>query len=200
MHGHCGTSLLPSLLALGASILILSCLTLFCSEPVTETGGAAPLGLVPDRKPPPATRWADATLDRGTELSLTLNSGLSSATARSQDQFKARVARAYMEGNRVVIPEGSIIDGVVEEVTPNATGFGNYGGALVLDFVRVLTPTGTGAFIRARLTKVPDGATLVSSPSGPPVVAGPRGREAVLEEGASIIIALEEPLEIKVRI
>jgi hypothetical protein len=50
---------------------------------------------------------------QGTEVRLTLTSGLTTAVARSGDPFTAVVAAPVMNGNQVVLPAGTRVTGVV---------------------------------------------------------------------------------------
>lgn len=182
---------------LGTTALLASCSS---DPPPDPAGAAAPLGFVPDRKPAPPVRWSDATVEKGTELEVTLSASLGSATSRRGDRFEARVARAHLQENRVIIPEGSVVNGIVNEAESASGVVGNHGGMLLLRFDHIVTPTGAGAAIEASVTRVSSGGALASVPRGRIIVGGAKGREAILKEGTPITIVLEEPLVIKVRI
>jgi hypothetical protein len=185
------------LVALGVILLVL--LSACAEEPAAPTPASA-VGFVADRKPPPPVRWGDASIAAGTRFALTIDQELNSATSRSGDRFQARVARAYMKGNRVIIPEGSIIDGVFGEVTPANPGVGNQGGAIVLVFEHIVTPTGADAPIRARPVEVAGGSAILETSAGTAIAAGTEGVEAILNTGTALTIVLEAALDIKVRI
>jgi hypothetical protein len=179
------------LATLGAAFLLGA-----CTEEPAAPPPAAPSGFVPDRKPAPPVRWADTSIATGTELALTIDQEISSAANRTGDRFQARIARAYMEGNRVVIPEGSVVEGVIEAVLK----LGKQGGAVILGFERIVTPTGADAEMRARPVQVAGVGEIVRTQDGTAIAAGAAGQEVILAAGAAVTIALEKPLDIKVRI
>ena len=181
---------------IGAIPLLGSC----SSEAPPEPASTGRVRFVPDRKPPPPIRWRDATIEAGTEFALTLNGAVGSATGRAGDRFQARVARAYIEGERVVIPEGSTVDGVISEVTPASSAVGNQGGMLILKFVRIVTPTGAGAPFDASVSEVSGGGALATLPGRKVIVGGGRNRDVDLKEGTPLTVVLDGPLAIKVRI
>ncbi len=185
-----------ALVLIGTIALIGSC----SSEAPPEPASTGQVGFVPDRKPPPPIRWRDATIEAGTEFALTLNGAVGSATSRAGDPFQARMARAYIEGDRVVIPEGSIIHGVIGEVTAASRAVGNQGGMLVLSFVRITTPTGAAAAIEASVSEISGGGAVASLPDKKVIIGGARKRDVDLKEGTPLTVVLNGPLAIKVRI
>ena len=73
---------------------------------------------------------------------------------------------------------------------------------LRLEFKRINTPTGASTELKAALRGLtpPRASTVLAGPSDPgAVVAGARGREALLEANTSLVIVLKEPLRIKVK-
>ena len=192
----------PSFPAAGALVLIgmIALIGSCSSEAPPEPASTGQVGFVPDRKPAPPIRWGDATIETGTEFSLTLNGAIGSATSRAGDPFEARMARAYIEGERVVIPEGSTIHGMIGEVTPASGAVGNQGGILVLSFVRIITPTGAAAAIEASVSEISSGGALAILPGRKVIVGGARNRDVDLKEGTPITVVLDGPLAIKVRI
>lgn len=144
-------------------------------ETAPQPGSAqGPGGFIPDTKPVPAARWADATVPQGTTIRLSLIDTLSSETSRKGDSFRALVTDAVMVGGAVVVPSGSNVLGRVGEVSPTT---------LALEFERIDTPTGASAPLKARLAD-----------SG----RGGAGR-TVLRSTALMTVVLEEPLRIKVK-
>ena len=70
---------------------------------------------------PPAPTQVSST-DRGLvpvghELDVRLQTPLSSATATAEQRFEATTAADVMQGNRVLIPAGSVVRGVISSVT-----------------------------------------------------------------------------------
>lgn len=137
---------------------------------------ASGLNFVPDTKPAPAVRWAEASLPAGTEMQVILLDRLNSHLNRIGDRFMAQVTEAVVLGDTVVVPAGSTLNGVVAQ---------GRGGSLALAFNEITTPTGATAGIKARL-------------SGSPASAGSR-LDGVLEAHARMTLVLEEPLNIKVK-
>jgi len=91
-------------------------------------------------------------LPEGTEMTVRLEQPLSSRTARVEDRFEATVARPVYVDGRIVIPDGSRVQGtvtVVERAQRPARG-----GRLNLSFDRLLLDDGTTVDLSARLVQV----------------------------------------------
>ena len=92
------------------------------------------------------------TLPEGTEVSVRLEQPLSSRTARLEDRFDATVARpVYLDG-RIVIPDGSRVQGTVTEVQRAQRPA--RGGRLNLAFDRLLLDDGSTVDLTARVVQV----------------------------------------------
>jgi hypothetical protein len=92
------------------------------------------------------------SLPEGTELSVRLEQPLSSRTARVEDRFEATVARPVYVDGRIVVPDGSRVQGtvtVVERAQRPARG-----GRLNLSFDRLLLEDGTTVDLSARIVQV----------------------------------------------
>ncbi len=166
-NGRCRTGL--SILPL-AALLVLAC-GQKTPEPPPSVGG-----FVPDTKPAPPVRWADATVPPGTRMELTLPAGAPGGALHKGDVVQARVAVAILAGALLAIPEGSIVEGVVAAAEP--------GRPPLVRFKVVSTPTGASAPIAAH--QVTELARRDIVPGGP-------------ESGTPIAIVLDQPLQIKVR-
>jgi hypothetical protein len=174
------------------------------SEPGTAPARAdeGTSGFVPDTKPVPEARWQDSTVPEGTVIKLSLIDSLDSGSARKGDAFRTLVTDAIVINGTVTVPSGSNVMGEVSEVIPAATGFKGKGGMLRLEFNRIGTPTGASADLKSRLkglTPPRPSAVLAGSSDPGAVVAGARGREAVLEPNTPLSIVLQEALRLKVR-
>ena len=159
-------------------------------------------GFVPDTKPLPAVKWLHATVAEGTVLNLSMIDSLNSGSTRKGDPFRTLVTDAILINGVVAIPSGSNVMGEVTEATPAATGSKGRGGMLRLEFKRINTPTGASTELKAALKGLtpPRASAVLAGPSDPgAVVAGARGREALLEPNTSLVIVLKEPLRIKVK-
>jgi len=92
------------------------------------------------------------TLPENTEVSVRLEQPLSSRTARLEDRFEATVARpVYLDG-RIVIPDGSRVQGTVTEVQRAQRPA--RGGRLNLSFDRLLLDDGSTVDLTARIVQV----------------------------------------------
>jgi len=98
------------------------------------------------------TAGSRLTLPEGTEVSVRLEQPLSSRTARLEDRFEATVARpVYLDG-RIVIPDGSRVQGTVTEVQRAQRPA--RGGRLNLAFDRLLLDDGSTVDLTARVVQV----------------------------------------------
>lgn len=99
-----------------------------------------------------STAGTRLTLPEGTEVSVRLEQALSSRTARLEDRFEATVARpVYLDG-RIVIPDGSRVQGTVTEVQRAQRPA--RGGRLNLAFDRLLLDDGGTVDLTARVVQV----------------------------------------------
>src|SRR6185436_14790726 len=94
----------------------------------------------------PGTRTASGTtqahmvgIPAGTELTLALDSTLSSETSQAGDTFSATVVEAIVVENREVIPAGSTIEGKVTDATPAKRGAGEAKLGLSFSTLRLAT-------------------------------------------------------------
>jgi hypothetical protein len=91
-------------------------------------------------------------LPEGTEMTVRLEQALSSRTARVEDRFDATVARPVSVDGRIVVPDGSRVQGtvtVVERAQRPARG-----GRLNLSFDRLLLDDGSTVDLSARIVQV----------------------------------------------
>ena len=109
----------------------------------------------PAASTPPATGRTSTTAARmdvpvGTELDVRLQRSLSSATATVEDRFEATTVVDLKEGDRVIVPAGSALRGVVSSVTKTTRV--ERKGSLTLAFDQVTI--GTRSYpIRATVTQ-----------------------------------------------
>jgi len=140
----------PGFFRLSAA-LILAALTA-CSQqgPPVEKNGQKSAGSTGSGKP----EVVRLTVPRGTAVHITLLSGVSSATSQTGDTFTARTTDPVVVGDRVALPEGSIIHGQVSDVVPARKGLKEKGGAITLAFDKVVTPAGFSAPMSAGVSSV----------------------------------------------
>jgi tRNA A-37 threonylcarbamoyl transferase component Bud32 len=107
---------------------------------------------VPDL--PPMPRKIQMTLPEGTEIRLSLIQGAGSSTSQAGDTVMARITTPVVSGDRVVIPAGSSVQGIVSEAIPARKGLKDKAGSLSLSFDRVIRPDGSQMPMSAVLTRV----------------------------------------------
>jgi hypothetical protein len=127
----------------------------------------------------------------GTEMTVRLEQALSSRTARVEDRFDATVARPVYVDGRIVVPDGSRVQGtvtVVERAQRPARG-----GRLNLSFDRLLLDDGTTADLSARIVQVKEdigsGGTLKQGAIGA-AIGGILGRVLGGTKGAIVGVLL----------
>jgi hypothetical protein len=86
------------------------------TKPPTDVGSTAPPGTVPV----------------GKELDVRLQSRLNSGTSKNEQRFEATTVADAMQGDKVLIPAGSVVRGVVSDVT--AAGRVDRTGSMKLTF------------------------------------------------------------------
>lgn len=92
------------------------------------------------------------TVPQGTVIGLRMESGLSSATAREGDTFRATVVRSVSINNRTAIPADSRMDGrvtLVERAEPGVRS-----GVIGVEFFRLRLPDNTAYDIEGALTSL----------------------------------------------
>jgi hypothetical protein len=92
---------------------------------------------------------APVKLDTGTRAQVVLLHGLSASKSHSGDSFLARVVEPVRLGSRIVLPEGTLLEGTVLKATPPR--WLSRPGSLNLTFTGVKTPQGESGPIAARL-------------------------------------------------
>ena len=158
----------------------------------------------------------------GQELDVRLQERLSSDTATPEQRFEATTAVDVMQGDRVLIPAGSTVRGVVRSV--DKAGNIERTGRLTLAFDQV-SVRGRNYPIRAMATQVFEsrgirdeaktvgtggavgaiiggiigglkGALIGAAVGAGGVIAATEGKDVALEQGTIIRIRLDEPLQI----
>ena len=124
--------------------------------------------------PPPGT------LGYGTTIRVRLLDRLSTGADHEGDAFHTRVLSDVYQGDQVLIPAGSEIDGVVGHVSTGHTG-GH--GSMILHPETVILPGGQQFRMYAQLTDTPDSNTRVGSEGT--VAPGSRMRRDSIEYGGA---------------
>jgi hypothetical protein len=94
----------------------------------------------------------EARLDQGTDIQVRLEQGLSSKTARPEQRVQAAVVRPVRLDNRIVIPAGALVSGVVRSVQPAQRP--GRGGRLELAFNRVQLDGRTWVDMQTRIVSI----------------------------------------------
>jgi hypothetical protein len=111
----------------------------------------APSRMAPPKPLPPAT--VAVTVPESTPMKVKLEDSLNSGTNQEGDTFRATLMESIIVGDRVVLPEGSSIEGTIASVTPAKKGIKDSGGAMTLAFDRITTPSGTSVAMAASLSQ-----------------------------------------------
>jgi hypothetical protein len=96
-----------------------------------------------------AIQTGPVKLDTGTRAQVVLLRSLSASKNRPGDSFLARVVEPVRLGSRIVLPEGSLLEGTVLKATPPR--WLSRPGSLNLTFTGLRTPQGESGPITARL-------------------------------------------------
>src|SRR5687768_13703613 len=182
-------------------------------------------------EPAPATSRGPAVNEReerlrpteipvGTEFDVRLQTRLNSGTARVEDRFDATTIVPYERNERVLVPAGSVMRGIVNSVTPASRGV-NRKGELTLvfdrftidgrtysiratvmqalqgeaDTGRVAAGAGVGAIIGGILGGVRGALTGILIGGGG-TVAATEGNEVDLAPGTVLRVRMDAPLEL----
>jgi hypothetical protein len=120
-------------------------------------------------------------LGEGTVIRVKLLDRLSTVDSEKGEGFRSRVASDVFQGNNIVIPAGSEIDGQVVEVSSGHLG-GH--GSMRLRPERVILPDGTRCQLRAQVLATPGTHTRVGSEGT--ITPGSRIRRDTIEYGAVV--------------
>lgn len=196
--------------------------------PRAQTSTAAPKPAA--SKPAPATPAAKpmqvVTVPAGTVLSLSLNSALTSKTAKVGDPVSAVLTSDVVVDGRTAIASGTTVAGQVALVESGSEGIGGK-PTLAVSFERLELPGGKDIPIAGQITEKGKtdttgdaakivGGTAVGAVIGDKVIKGKKGKiiggilggatgavvaqktgtEARLKEGESLSLTLDAPIEI----
>jgi hypothetical protein len=104
-------------------------------------------GARPNRDPYGSSTMRAVTLPAGTQARIVLLNRITASKGQAGDSFCARLIEPVRLGSRVVLPEGSILQGkVVKDTRPRML---SRAGALLLSFNSLRTPSGSNAHVVA---------------------------------------------------
>lgn len=183
---------------------------------------------VPAPPLPPIARFREYTIPAGTELSARLNTALNSETNRVEDRVEASVTEAVMQGDTVVIPEGSTLRGEVtaveesgkvkgranlavrfhtltiaehDEPYPVSLGISRVApGTKKEDAAKIGIPAAAGGIIGGILGGKKGAVTgvVIGGGAGTAVVLTTAGKEVELPAGSALTMKMGEPVDIRV--
>jgi len=119
------------------------------SEPPQQAQPAPQPAPRPEPAAPPVPKTIAVTVPESTPLNIKLEDNLNSGENHEGDTFRATLVQAVIVGDRVVLPEGSVIEGTLTSVVPAKKGIKESGGAMTLSFDRITTPSGNAAGMAA---------------------------------------------------
>jgi hypothetical protein len=185
--------------------------------PVGTTGTTAPTS------PTQVTESEPGVIPVGQELDVRLQAALSSATATPEQRFEATTAVDLMQGDRVLVPAGSTVRGIVRSA--DRAGRVERAGRLTLAFDQ-LTVKGREYPMRALATQVYEsegirdevgtvgtgagvgavvggilgglrGALLGAVVGGGGVIAATEGKDIELPAGTIVRLRLDSPIQVR---
>ena len=187
------------------------------TEPVGTTGSIQPQG------PAQVSESRPGVIPVGQELDVRLQNSLSSATAATEQRFQATTAVDLMQGDRVLVPAGTTVRGVVSKAEP--AGRIDRTGRLHLAFDQMVV-NGREVPMRAMATQVfesrgiRDEAKTVGTAGGVGaivggligglrgaligaivgsggVIAATEGKDVELPAGTIVRIRIDSPVEVR---
>ena len=187
------------------------------------TDSRYPESRYPDPEPTRPRAQGDSAIPVGQEIDVRLQTSLSSATAQVEDRFEATTMVDLYSGNRVLIPAGSIVRGVVrtvdkatrtdrrgsltvsfDQVTINNRTYpmrGTVSEAIESEGVRgevgrIGAGAGVGAIIGGIIGGV-KGALIGVLIGGGGTIAATEGKDVTLEPGTILRVRLDTPPAIR---
>ena len=139
-----------------------------CNKTATETAGgggdAAKNAATPQPEPPPPAPPSPVSVPAGTALRVRLMTQISTASHQTGAPFTATLDAPVMDGERVALPKGTRVEGVVAEADKGGRVSGV--ASLALRLTKVELPGGTANLTtntvvrKARTTKKRDAAKV----------------------------------------
>lgn len=120
---------------------------------------------------------ADYNVPSGTKIPLTLTQGITSKTAREGDPVYAQTAFPVTQNNRIVIPAGSYVQGVVRHVLRPGRVKGR--AELQISFTSMIFPNGYTVLLPATVEGVPGSQSVDTKGSEGTIQGqGSKGKDA----------------------
>jgi len=120
---------------------------------------------------------AEYTVPSGTKIPLTLTQGITSKTAKEGDPVYAQIAFPVTQNNRIVIPAGSYVQGVVRRVVRPGKVKGR--AELQMSFTSMIFPNGYTVLLPATVQGVPGSQSVDTKGSEGTIQGqGSKGKDA----------------------
>lgn len=185
---------------------------------------------VPAPPLPAIAKYREYTVPAGTELDARLNTAIDSASSRVEDRVEATVTAAVMQGDTVVIPEGSTLRGEITAVEAAGKVKGRaslsvrfrtltiaghdepYGVELGMsrlapatkkeDAAKIGIPAAAGGIIGGILGGKKGAVTgvVIGGGAGTAVVLTTAGKEIELPAGTVLTMKMDQPVDVRVPI
>ena len=127
----------------------------------------------------------------GTTLDMVISTSVTTGVNVSGDEFYGKISKDYVVDGKVVIPKGTIVHGVVQEM--KAAGRAGRNGYISTKFDYMVTPDGREITIEGKSTtrdsSVKAAAKVVGRASGYTAVGGVIGAITVLKYGGLLAVA-----------
>jgi hypothetical protein len=191
--------------------------------PVPDNTPVGTTGTTPPTQPSQVSTSEPGVIPVGQELDVRLQTALSSATATAEQRFEATTAVGLLQGDRVLVPAGSTVRGVVQSA--ESAGRIDRTGRLTLAFDQI-TIEGRDYPMRALATQVYEskgireeagtvgagagvgaivggilgglrGALLGAIVGGGGVIAATEGKDVELPSGTIIRLRLDTPVQVR---
>ena len=213
--------------AVATLVVCVGCGDTMSNNPPNTTPGDATVGTsgtTPNPSAPTQVTGSErGVIPVGQELDVRLQSALSSGTATAEQRFEATTAVDVMQGNRVLIPAGSVVRGIVSSVTK--AGNIERTGRLTLAFDQIVvngreypfrgmatqmfesggireeaktigTAGAVGAVVGGIIGGV-KGAAIGATIGAGGVIAATEGKDIDLPAGTIVRLRLDTPLELR---
>ncbi|HEY9745871.1 MAG TPA: hypothetical protein V6C99_06595 [Oculatellaceae cyanobacterium] len=134
------------------------------------------------------------TIEPGTTLDMVISTPLTPGVNMSGDEFFGKISKDYVVNGKVVIPKGTIVHGIVEEM--KGPGRAGRNGYISTRFDYLITPDGREISIEGQSTtrdpKLKAAAKVVGRAGGYTAIGGAIGALMVVKYGGIAAIAASE--------
>jgi type IV secretory pathway VirB10-like protein len=140
------------------ALLSIAAIALTATSWAQDEPHVVPKNPVPQRQQPNVDPSSDYNVSSGTKIPLTLTQGITSKTAKEGDPVYAQTAFPVTQNNRIVIPAGTYVQGVVRRVVRPGRVKGR--AELQMSFTSMIFPNGYTVLIPATVEGVPGSQSM----------------------------------------